>query len=271
MGQPRAWKIDPLAITSGKQEFIGMDVYILGFLLVYLCVIITMGIMQILATTTLPNFVNMLTGVGTIGLALATVYLAWTGNRQLAVMEDDQRPWIAVDVKPVGPFVFYPDGGGALPVTITPSNLGKSPAFNIEPAAWGYLKADDINQEQRKRCELLRNRKQTRDDIANLSVVFPGQTTPWHEHAGNIAAFFSAEQFRKNHHTVHGKEVLGFWVFGCVDYTFGEPKKHHQTGFIYRVGRTDGNVFSFDIEPPGEIPAENLRFVTFPYATGRID
>ena len=75
-----------------------------------------------------------------------------------------------------------------------------------------------------------------------------------------------------SHRTVYEKSVIDFWIFGCVDYMFGEPKKHHQTGFIYRVGFTHDDVFSFDIEPQaGEIPAEKLRFVTAPYATGRID
>jgi hypothetical protein len=236
---------------------------------------IVMVAIQILATFNVQNLANTLTGVGTIGLALATVFLAWTGNRQLTVMEDDQRPWIAVDVKPTGHFFFHPDDSGALPVQITPSNVRKSPAFNIEPVAWGYLiseKSNDINHEQRRRCELVRNRKPSRDDIGNLSVVFPGQITKWHEHAGNIAAWFSGEQFRTHHRTVNGKQVIDFWVFGCVDYMFGEPKKQHQTGFIYRVGIIRDEVFSFDIEPQGgDIPAESLRFVTAPYATGRID
>jgi hypothetical protein len=197
------------------------DIYVSGFLLIYLCVIIIMAAMQILSTSNIQNLTNTLTGVGTIGLAFATVYLAWTGNRQLSVMEDDQRPWIVVDVKPVGRFVFFPDGGGALPVQITPSNVGKSPAFNLEPVAWGYLiseKSNDINQEQRRRCELVRNRKQSPDDIADMSVVFPGQTAKWHEHAGNIGAGFSGEQFRTHHLTVDGKQVIDFWIFGCVDY-----------------------------------------------------
>jgi len=167
------------------------DIYVSGFLLVYICLIIVIVAVQILATSNIQNLAHTLTGVGTIGLALATVFLAWTGNRQLTVMEDDQRPWIAVDVKPAGRFVFLPDDSGVLPVQITPSNVGKSPAFNIEPVAWGYLFSRNINDEQRRRCELVRNRKPSPDDVANLSVVFPGQTTRWHEHAGNIAVWFS--------------------------------------------------------------------------------
>jgi hypothetical protein len=105
--------------------------------------------------TVKPLTVHHVIAVATLVWAFGTVWLAYNAYIQIEVMENDQRPWIKVDVKPINSFRFRPDGSGFLPLEITLSNVGRSPAFNIQPGAWGFLFTDkhrDIAQEQQERC-----------------------------------------------------------------------------------------------------------------------
>jgi hypothetical protein len=66
---------------------------------------------------------------------------------------------------------------------------------------------------------------------------------------------------------------LDIWIIGCADYVFfGEPKQHHQTGFIYRVGQIiprEGMqpALTFGIVPQGTIPPDRLRLFPSPSAS----
>jgi hypothetical protein len=117
--------------------------------------------------------------------------------------------------------------------------------------------------------------KQFGDNSASMSVLFPRETVTWQEYGGTFAASFTKDQL-KNNHTIAdgGRVVINCWVCGCVDYLFSDRKMHHQTGFIYQVAhlsKRDGGIvnFSFEIEPSGEIPAEELQFFASPNASGK--
>jgi hypothetical protein len=70
-----------------------------------------------------PHFSNVdfnkITALATALLAAGTLYIAWNTDRQVSIMENDQRPWIKVETEIAGPFDFYREGPALLPMKFT--------------------------------------------------------------------------------------------------------------------------------------------------------
>jgi hypothetical protein len=218
------------------------------------------------------TYANPIAAVATALLALATLYLARDAGRQITIMEDDQRPWVKVETEIAGPLEFIIGGFGNLPLRFTLTNVGKSPAFNVTLVPWGFLVFqghNDTHKEQRERCGSRRD--QPLDNPARGSVLFPGDHLLW-DQLGASGVGYSPDEIQKGLVDENGQRDLHIWIIGCADYVFGEPKRHHQTGFIYSLGRIiprEGMepALTFGIVPQGTISRDQLRLFPSPSAS----
>jgi hypothetical protein len=103
-------------------------------------------------------------------------------------MENDQRPWIKVEAQISSPLDFTTNFG-TMRLRIILTNVGKSPAFNIQPAVWGFLVSAvhiNPNKEQTHRCERLK--QEPLDNAAKGFVLFPGDRIPWDQMGGEFTS-----------------------------------------------------------------------------------
>jgi hypothetical protein len=222
-----------------------------------------------------PRFTAFLT----LLLALATAALAFVAYRQTRIMENDQRPWIKVEVEIASPLDFTVGGWGIMRLRLTLTNVGKSPAFNVRLAHWGFLNFEghnDPHKEQRERCE--RFRGEPLDNPARGSVLFPGDHLPWDRMGGAFTSgiAFPPDEIRKGLVEENGLGHLNISIFGCADYVFSALRQHHQTGFNYSLAQIiprEGMpaALTFGIAPQGSISADQLCLFPSPSASGQTD
>lgn len=194
-------------------------------------------------------------------------------QNQLAVMVADQRPWIKVEATIAGPFTFFePAGFADMPRHFTLTNVGHSPAFNVRLTAWSFLLSlnhHDLEREWEERCENFK--RIPLDNPARGMILFPSDQMRWNQSGIGLAP----DDINKNTIDEGGEKGLDVWIYGCADYVFGEPKAHHQTGFVYRLGHLTPSkgvmALSFRFEPHGTFPAESLTLSTSQSASGQTD
>jgi hypothetical protein len=187
------------------------------------------------------------------------------------------RPWIKVKPQISGPLDLS-SGLGILPIDFTLINVGRSPAFNIQLGVWGFLGFPgqiDLFTEQKERCERLRH--QPLDNPARGMLLFPGERRNENEAAfgGSLVPGISETDIRRSG-IASSKKELDIWTYGCADYTFGVGEIHHQTGFVYRLGRVIDRpgmnaALTFGIDPSTLIPADHLELYPSPSASGQTD
>jgi hypothetical protein len=227
----------------------------------------------------LPKYTNEILAGATALLAIATMFLAGAANRQLRIMENDQRPWVKVDTEIADSLVFWVGGPAIMPLRFVLANVGKSPAFNVRLASLGYLifvGHNDPHKEQHEKCEWLRD--QPLDNPARGSVLFPGDRVPWDQMGGAFTSgvAFSSTDIQKIPVREDKQRHLEIWIIGCADYIFGEAKLHHQTGFIYQLAQIiprEGMqpALTFGIVPQGTISPSQLRLFPSPSSGGQTD
>jgi hypothetical protein len=190
---------------------------------------------------------------------------------QLKAMEADQRPWIKIEATIAGPLTFFePVGFAGMPMHFMLTNVGHSPAFNVRLTAWSFLLSlnhHDLEREWGERCE---NFKRTPlDNPARGMILFPSDQLPWDQSGIGL----TPDDIKKNIIDEGGNKGLDVWIYGCADYVFGEPKAHHQTGFVYRLGHLIPSkgvmALSFRFEPHGTFPAESMTLTSSQSASGQ--
>jgi hypothetical protein len=189
---------------------------------------------------------------------------------QLDEMQAEQRPWLKVEVSvkgnlfPAGPYF-------GLPVNITITNVGHSPAFNVQPFSFLYAAppahSSDLEIAQRGFCEKGRRfgiAKPPLDTVLAMgTTMFPGDHDPSWNWSGVFPIATSQQSNLKDVSFMEqGRRVINLWLVGCVDYAFGTPAVHHQTGFIYHVMEigTDGD--TEDIELGKAVPQKQITLGT---------
>jgi hypothetical protein len=198
---------------------------------------------------------------------------------QLTAMEADQRPWIKANVEIGGPLQFPPNGIGILPLKITLTNAGKSPALNIRPAIWAFIPSrtrKDMHAEWQHRCENLR--AEPLDNPARGFVLFPGDHSTLEEAGlGPISAIaVTSDEIRSAPIDEDGKKILNISIYGCFDYLAPSRELHHQTGVASQVMRVIKRkrlpvMFTSSIHPIGTIEAGSLRLWPSPSSSGQIN
>jgi hypothetical protein len=161
-----------------------------------------------------------------------------TAENQLEVSE---RPWMTVDIpNGVSDFSFHPGGHAFLRSALVLKNIGHSPAIGIASA---YIVIyprrnemfDTPVKKQKELFEPLRKEKSMPGELG-VGILFPGQqTSPL-----GFSASVAKETVDSGSFTFPddpGKYVTPVLV-GCVDYRLSfAPERHHQTGFIYMIGK----------------------------------
>jgi hypothetical protein len=169
-------------------------------------------------------------------------------------------------------------GLGILPIGFTFINVGRSPAFNTQLGVWGFLDFPghtDLFGEQKERCERLRH--QPFDNPARGMLLFPDESRNEKDAAfgGSLVPGISETDIQRSG-IANGKKELDIWIYGCADYTYGVGEVHHQTGFVYRLGRIIDRpgmnaAISFGITRDTVIPADHLELFPSPSASGQTD
>jgi len=155
-----------------------------------------------------------------------------------AQLELEHRPWIAVDVIANSPIVFD-DRGCSLTCKFTLTNVGHSVAKNV--SLWtdfAILGVDNPTEVRDRLSDIMKQPQNEKSDYGWL--LFPNQKAV--EHRGVIAI---PERIQKalDIHIFQGHPTwIGFHLVGCVDYPSPlNPKKRHQTSFVYNISYIERN------------------------------
>lgn len=201
-------------------------------------------------------------------------------------MQAEQRPWIKVEIEPQ---TSFPGGVkdkqgkiqyfGAIPINIYVSNVGHTPAFNIQPLILGYVDGPghaDAQAEQKRRCDQVA--KTPLDNPTRGTILFPDEKhVPWSGLlGGGYGAAFEDGEVRKYGKMVDGHLTIHLWVIGCVSYSSGEQRIPHQTGFIYEVAilmPQPNGITEIDFSYPVDVsmPSDRMRLYPSPSSSVRTD
>jgi hypothetical protein len=147
---------------------------------------------------------------------------------QLQLARDEQRPWISVELTPIkaAPGVVY--------FVVKVSNVGHSPAFNVDPLFLSYVEDRGtappfpIKMES-DACDQVDNEIL---DLGNqVQILFPGQSaTPASAFSQNIVTYSQEDVAGKS--APDGTiRTLRLWAYGCVGYRFSKSEPAHHTAF----------------------------------------
>jgi hypothetical protein len=211
---------------------------------------------------------NRIVALGTLLLALGTFALAWVANNtdeathslasaalkqaeaadrqarvmqgQLDAMEADQRPWIKVETETYDD--FRPTKIVVPPIKFILTNVGKSPAFNVQvfPRAFAMATGhDDLFKEQKEWCGRYRKQRNAGGNVLDDNqgiIIFPNEKAPWEKQGGILGAGVIQSDIAKySYADEQGRKTLSLWIYGCVLYDFGRPGTTHQTAYVYRI------------------------------------
>lgn len=216
---------------------------------------------------TLANCIIAVSTIVSIGVSICTLGAI---EGQLRTMEADQRPWIKVEPETFMDLDFT-HGFTGIPIKFFVTNIGKSPAFNVQVHQEGFVLGKDHNDvltEQINFCDKMSKDRADRGGAINMSrgiFLFPNERIPW-ERSGAIVGV-NNEDIKKYAIEEGGKKSLNIWLLGCVIYDFGRDNTVHRTGFIFQIARiinrpNMSDALSFGIDPSEIIAKKNL--VTFP-------
>ena len=153
---------------------------------------------------------------------------------QVALMQSEQRPWLSVSLLDDRPLTGNSEFMLYIPHVLV-ENVGRSPAYNVNFNVVAYLpyKGVGIRNFGDLVCDSLSKLADTRPQLGQ--ILFPGEKLP--EMFAKSSVAFLGEDLKKMTHVENGQGVFEISFIGCVDYTFGTPPTHHQTGFIYDLYR----------------------------------
>ena len=171
-------------------------------------------------------------GAHTEGLARQAVRQTELTQKEL---ELTHRPWIAVDIAPISPLVFD-QRGCVMHFNVTMKNVGHSVAKNV--SLWTDLAISGIHDPMKVRDELCNIMKRPENENSDYGwLLFPNQQAieqrPAIKSPADVQKAVEMRLFQ-------GLNAIGLHLVGCVDYPSAfDPKRHHQTRFVYLVGYVD--------------------------------
>jgi hypothetical protein len=210
---------------------------------------------------------DRLVAYGTFIVAIATFALGFIAHstdkkvgrqldaleRQLALAEYDQRPWVYLDSFFLKSSLVITDNDARLTIQISLKNSGKSPAHFVETnlSLIGFIEGDTPqNNANWTACDNLRSKPA---DSLTGGILMPGAELPTTGYVGMGAANYS--------HWI-SKPQGGAMLIGCIDYTGADRRTHHQSRFTFVLGKkVDGRSPDFIDTKPGEIPQSQLELI----------
>lgn len=196
---------------------------------------------------------------GAIRIALAglkrTNQSVRIAERQLIA---DSRPWIKVDALiPASPLRFVKDGNGhiqgTLDVTLTLSNIGKTPALRV--LAYTKFNASPFGGTAKLRdqfADILNNRATSTATIGE--TLFPDDSS----RGSHTLTMTSSEIGRAlKHFKFPGKAAIAPDILICIAYDMPSTSKTHETGLVFHLSRSVGSSNLIEVEF-GEIAREHL-------------
>ncbi len=172
-------------------------------------------------------------------------------------LETMDRPWVSITLAPDGPLAFTSDGLN-VNLHVHLENIGHGVANSVNIHHVGFLTNDPFN-EPMKRQDALCSAKDSNGGIE--SSLFPGKSDDALFIGDNISNAEIASNSIKPRNAPAAL-ITGLFFVGCVDYQYGLTTKHHQTRFVYQIGRAMPNT------PPDvlaaifvgkSVPAQDVR------------
>ena len=176
---------------------------------------------------------DRLVAYGTFIVAIATFALAFIAHstdekvgrqldaleRQLALAEYDQRPWVYLDSFFLKSSLLISDNDAHLTMQINLNNSGKSPAHFVTTTL-SLIGEIDWNA-----CDNLRSKP---TDSLTGGIRMPGAELPTTGYVSMGAANYS--------HWI-SKPQDGAMLIGCVDYMGADRRTHHQSRYTFALRR----------------------------------
>ena len=224
---------------------------------------------------------SFITAAATFAMAFFTYYLAnyaleqgQIANRQLRIMEADQRPWIKTTLS-FGSDLVY--SGTQMSVTIHTimENVGRSPALNVSgfpkliptmltPLVTNYVSMLDPMKEIRSYCDYIGT------SVTKIThtfpwgvIIYPDETSEADEPVSLDISGFKAELPPANVLDTTPHPAAPILVVSCVDYQASVESRHHQTAdFFFLSRKRPGGSGLRDVYPLDRqnIPQTDLAF-----------
>jgi hypothetical protein len=180
-------------------------------------------------------------------------------QRQLGLMETDQRPWIhIVGAKPSSELHFTPTGA-AIIIEFEMKNVGRTPGRYATIEGQFLTRTVGVRDPSTwwKPCEDLQ-KKPVGELVAGMTL-FPGEGRPLRKQFA-----WSKESISLFNSSTTDTAPM---IFGCVDYVFAET--HRQTRFAYELdGLSPDKRFLRIDTANGDIPAAGLVLAVNPALSG---
>jgi hypothetical protein len=145
-------------------------------------------------------------------------------------MQQDRRAWVSISVIPEGQLELRAEVG-VLPLRLTMTNVGHSPAEFVKPWAQLALGMESTDTP----CDFLREPRVEKEK--NGWTLFPGDSFTKSYPAGTTLA---GNKLLKEFSPTKPNPFILVSLVVCNDYTLPfDPKIHHQTRQVYAVGRLD--------------------------------
>ena len=169
-----------------------------------------------------------------IGVYTFIAYHQWDITRQ--ALTTNERPWIAVDVAIGGDLKFQKiDGSATIPLIITMTNLGKTPAQKVFKA-FKVIPSDttDVAVEEQKLFKYATEAVKAEPGVPYIGyTLFPAKDTPLVVKETFIISPDDVKVISTTFGPAHAKQLM---IFGCVAYRYAFDNSIHRTGFIGTIG-----------------------------------
>ncbi|HUO91966.1 MAG TPA: hypothetical protein VMU22_03550 [Rhizomicrobium sp.] len=230
------------------------------------------------------------TGIGTCIAAFLAGVAAWVFWGQLRAMQaqlteqrEEQRPWVAAEITPTDSIIdvqnlpkiinakMRNDDGGRVNFKILLTNVGHSPAFHVTVWMEGFVFGDpkqNAEGAQKALCE--RVGALTIDPRNKGNAILPGQTLEWKQMGVSSYAGWSKSDAQKFGVNIFGHHRIMMFAYGCIDYLFGSPFTHHQTGFLYMLDSDSFTQGEKTNSIPSDAPLDGKDLHAYPFVTSNL-
>jgi hypothetical protein len=217
---------------------------------------------RITAFATIAIFIATLAGAGVAAIQ-------WTAlNRQISIMEADQRPWVSMSAPPtiVGPLVAMGNDVAMIPLHFKIKNTGKSPArhVGISLKMVGLPHVSDLLAEQERFCPREDQPLPKGSKYIELSV-FPGD-----EYEIQKPVFVDPKDVQEIRDHNAKKHLVVAAIVGCINYHFIDDERTHRTGIILTLLRkvpAPDTSFAVDLDA-GPVQPNDLNLTFSPFGNG---